>query len=314
MEENNIIENTKKSNKGLIVIIIILLLIIGGLICILIKPDLINFNRTDNKETKETKKSDKKSIKEDDSKEYVYDASYEYDNKNDVYNRGFSGDIEDITYDLGVKILYKHGDEYFKDLVVPYINIDSDDAKKINKEIKEFYLDKAKMYDECAEESRDETKVSCSQVLTYKSYEEKNVLSVLIIYTIQHTAHPIFTFTTYNFDLSTGKELSFDKYLEKIGYKKDDFMVKAKTKLHESMDNYYGKFSGEFAVDLNTNCYSESGTKTCYDIADSLFEKDINDGKTVYLIGENNKPSILAIPYAEAAETTDRQYYVVPIE
>ena len=98
-----------KNNKGLVIITIILgvlVVLMGGYI---VYDKVLNQNN--NSESKENKNSVSKLNS---SKDWVYDADYNlHTNKESYY--GFSDHSKLISA---------------SDLVVPYINIDSDDAKK----------------------------------------------------------------------------------------------------------------------------------------------------------------------------------------
>lgn len=312
MEENM----NKKSNKLLIGIIIILLIIIGCLIFIILKPDVLKFNKTKELKIEEKEKNSKKekSIKLDNNKEYVYKAEYKYDNKYTEYNRGYETDETINTIDrYGIDVKVRYGTEYLSDLSVPYINIDSEYAKKVNKDLENMYTTKAKEFDQCAQDAEGHDKVSCSLVLTYKVFENKDVLSVVVIDSTQATSAWLFNYNIYNFDLKTGNELTFDNYLKKYNYTKEDFLSKAKEKIHSKMKELWT--TGSVIIDLDNACYdNETGSSaSCYDKADVVFDKQVEEGTVKYLVTDN-KPSIFAIPYFEGVENGEISYYLINLE
>ena len=95
----------------------------------------------------------KESIKLDESLDYVYDASYKLDN-----------------------------------IIIPYVNIDSDDAKEVNQELYSLY----------EELVNDELK---NKTVNYDSYINDDVLSIVV--TVSGTNETY----TYKFDLDTGNVL-----------------------------------------------------------------------------------------------------------
>lgn len=104
-----------KNNKGLVIITIILgvlVVLMGGYI---VYDKVLNQNN--NSESKENKESKNSVSKLNSSKDWVYDADYNLPTNKESYY-GFSDHSKLISA---------------SDLVVPYINIDSDDAKKQTK-------------------------------------------------------------------------------------------------------------------------------------------------------------------------------------
>ena len=312
MEENK----NKKFGLFLIVIIVVLLIIIGLLALIIINPDVFKLNKTKEIKIEEKEKNVKKekSIKIDNDKEYAYKAEYKYDNKYTEYNRGYETDETINTIDrYGIDVKVRYGTEYLSDLSVPYINIDSEYAKKVNTDLENLYNAKAKEFDQCAQDAEGHDKVSCSLVLTYKVFENNDVLSVVVIDSTQATSAWLFNYNIYNFDLKTGNELTFNDYLKKYNYTKEDFISKSKEKIHSKMKELWT--SGSVTLDLDNACYdNETGSSaSCYDKADVVFDKQVEEGTVKYLVTDN-KPSIFAIPYFEGVENGERSYYLINLE
>ena len=91
------------------------------------------------------------------------------------------------------------------DLVVPYINIDSNDAKKANKEIYELYENLIKKFNE---NLKDEIWFT---LVEYKTYTNDNIISVVITTESSGTGPTIYDYYTYNFNLNNGKILNIVK-------------------------------------------------------------------------------------------------------
>lgn len=116
-----------KNNKGLVIITIILGVLVVLMVGYIVYDKVLNQNN--NSESKENKNSVSKLNS---SKDWVYDADYDLPTNKESYY-GFSDHSKLISA---------------SDLVVPYINIDSDDAKKANKEIYELYENLIKKFNE----------------------------------------------------------------------------------------------------------------------------------------------------------------------
>ena len=185
-----------KNDKGknvlitIFVSIIILLLIIIFLIYNgTLKLEIIQNNE---------EKNENLNIKINENLEYVYDASYSYDNKYTEFDRTFSENENGTKkiIDFGLEVEYTDGMQYLKNLKIPYINIDSYDAGQVNKELEQLYIENAKTFDSCAEDKI----IGCTQILTYRTYTYESILSVVVIESIQGTSPWVLNYKIYNFD------------------------------------------------------------------------------------------------------------------
>ena len=158
VELNNNENKPKKNNNGKIVILIIIVMIlvlavgIGVGLLISNKRNNNSNNSVNATETQENKQEQTKSSKKiDESKPWVYDAEY---GKDKAVKK-----VESFSSD--------------KDLTVPYININSEDANKANDEIKNIY-----------EETYSKYGSAPSYTIIYSSnyefYENDNILSIVL--------------------------------------------------------------------------------------------------------------------------------------
>ncbi len=156
-------------------IILILVLLVVGLGGYVVYDKVLE---KDDKETKdEVKKDNKKDIKLNENKDYVYDAVYNTDSKYD-------------------------------DFEMPYININSQDATNVNNELKKLYNSYIDDYDKCLIESS-----NCQMELDYEGYDNnKNVISVVIEYSNNNDT----TYLIYNFDKKTGNLVSNEDLLKNV--------------------------------------------------------------------------------------------------
>ena len=207
---NETVNPTQKSGKKATIILgtIVLILVLAVGVCagLLISE---NGNKIINRIEEKIVQSDdnKTSKKIDESKDWVYDADYLKENKK-------------FYRDSAKTEEYANNSD--KDLVVPYININSDYAKKINEKIKALYDDCYEKYGK--EELNAEFKTYYSDVLKYDKYINDNILSVVItlheykIVVDGEISRNNETIYTYNFNLDTLNEASLDEMAKKCGF------------------------------------------------------------------------------------------------
>ena len=267
----------EKENKKLTVLVVILLIIVVGL------GGYITYNKLSSKHNSLEPIENKSTTKLDGSKDYVYDADYTelYNNEHTEYTRG------NTTKKLS-------------DLKVPYINIDSYDAGNANGELKILYKDRAENFDKCAVDSHD-----CYDSITYKSYKYNDILSVVVIYDEALTKE----YKTYNFDLKTGNEITYDEMITRLGYDKSALLDKEKDAIKKEMDE-----SNNPNYDLTKTCGTMDSPKNCYDIAYKMLEDSINDNSIAYFTDEDGKLNIIAVPYTNLAQNSYYAKYVFTIE
>lgn len=157
-EINNKENNPKQNNSKTIILIVITMILIlaigiGGGFLLANKEN--NANNTNTTEIKTNKQEQTKTSKKiDESKPWVYDANYGENKTNKVVENDNNSN---------------------KDLKVPYINIDSEDAQKANEEIKNIYEE---MYSKYGDKTSYGAKII--YLSDYKFYENGNILSVVL--------------------------------------------------------------------------------------------------------------------------------------
>ena len=246
-----------------------------------------------------------KDIRIDTEKDYVYDADYSYDNKYTEFVRKYGNDKVINIDRYGLSVSGRIGKQYLSDLKVPYLNINSDYAKASNEEIKKIYIEYAKRFDACAEIDQDKA-VSCSQILTYKTFKYNNILSVVIISSIQATSKWVLDYNIYNIDLTSGKEIKYSDMVSTLGYDNDTLLDKEKELLKNKMNELWGT-----DFDLNTSCFAED--KNCYNIANKMLETSINDGSILYFVNGNGNLNILVVPYADFVQDGNINRYLIEV-
>lgn len=287
----------EKKNTGLIVLVVILCLLVGGLGGYIICDKVINKDNDINNNVV-------KDIRIDTEKDYVYDADYSYDNKYTEFVRKYGNDKVINIDRYGLSVSGRIGKQYLSDLKVPYLNINSDYAKASNEEIKNIYRI-CKRFDACAEIDQDKA-VSCSQILTYKTFKYNNILSVVIISSIQATSKWVLDYNIYNIDLTSGKEIKYSDMVSTLGYDNDTLLDKEKELLKNKMNELWGT-----DFDLNTSCFAED--KNCYNIANKMLETSINDGSILYFVNDNGNLNILVVPYADFVQDGNINRYLIEV-
>ena len=306
----------KKNNSGMLVGmligIIIMLVVVGGLFA----TGTIGFKTTttDNGQGSENNKS----IKIDESKDYVYDAEYKYDNKYTEFDRT-NGERKDTTIDYyGISVELTAID-YLKNLKVPFININSSDAQTVNKELENLYLKYAKDFDGCAEELKNQNGPGCSQILTYRTYKYNDILSIIVIDGIQGTSPFVFDYHTYNFNITTGKVLNYDEVLQKLNLDKSSTLETLKKNAKEKMDSLNSSWNTK--NDLSNECqYIKDengnplyGTTNCYDITNLLLQKSIDSNEILYFVDDSGDLNVMMILYLAFAQNGDRNHYLIKV-
>lgn len=163
----------------------------------------------------------------------VYDAEYPKDVKGDSY----------IT--IGGKMISA------EDIKAPYINIESEDAKAANAEIKGLFDTFVDYYNESFEE-----KIAYN-LMDYEYAIKDNVLSVVIIQESGGTDIPMMSHTAYNFDMETGARLSHDDMFALAGISSE-----AEEKyIREYVINFQYSVFAKGYMDYSSGYYPEDGVE-----------------------------------------------------
>lgn len=249
--------------SGVLVGLIIGIVLLSG-IYIFINKDSIFGSKNNSNETSNGVNSNSQtvSIKEDDTKDYVYDAEYNNHNMPNGYVKGkASNNSKRISNDIFNSIEVNPSDpQSFDDMKVPYINIKG--AQAINKMIEHNYLDYVQEF--VYYTSNSDEPLPTRSVLTYYTYTSDDVLSIIIAYGQAQTTPISVNYSIFNYDLKTGKLLSNDELIQNLGFINIDEQVKNQLSgfiendwlsdsRHERVFNFG---SGEIdIVEYNVNAY-----------------------------------------------------------
>nr|MCR5146306.1 hypothetical protein [Clostridia bacterium] len=179
---------TAKSSKILITILVSIIVLTGVTTLI-----LANYNPRSNNKPEIKQEQVQKKI--DGSKEWVYDADYGFENK--------------VLKDPWGTATFNSKDM----LIVPYININSEYANSINKEIKELYEREYADFAKTAERNLVWINIK------YEYFYNEDILSVMIWKKKGlMNAGVSNTFTTYNINLNTLNKATLEDCFKAIGY------------------------------------------------------------------------------------------------
>jgi flagellar basal body-associated protein FliL len=223
---NNAPKKEKKIKKGgkvkvvlLAILVLILFLLVGIIAGMMIsgnnKPEFIK-----QIEDKITKQENKDSKKIDESKPWVYDAEY-LNGRTDKTRENYKAS---------------------RDLIAPFININSDDAKKANEDIKALYEELYGKFTENLEVSVgvNQEKVVDGSVyaiskINYEYIVKDNILSILLIYDKGAVPADVSrSYKTYNFNLDTLKFASLEEVGKVCGFNSES---EIKEKINIAMEN-----------------------------------------------------------------------------
>lgn len=291
--------------KGKNIVIIILVVLVLGLSLYIVYDKTLSKENKDNDIDKGFDNGNTVSIKNNEELDYVYDADYTYDNKYQTYeinNDGYQELVEIDKYYNNFKVEYRKGEQRVSDLKVPYINIKSSYGDSVNKELKKLYEDKALEFDENAKES--EEGQQCRQVLTYRTYNYNDMLSVVVIYATQCTAPWNLNYKTYNFDLSTGNEISYKDMVLRLGYAQDTMLEKVDKALKLKMDELFKE------DDLDKGCNNGS---SCYEIAYSKLNNSISDNSVLFFTNNSGVLTIMAVPYNDGVQNGEEHLAMIEV-
>lgn len=168
------------------------------------------------------------------------------------------------------------GNDTYKisDIKVPYININSEDAKQTNEEIEKTYKELIQEFEENANE--DET--MSYTVASYKSYINKDILSVVIEVEKGGTYLPIYEYYTYNFNLKTLELCDYDEIFKVSGNTQSNIKEKLEKAIKE-IEEVQGLEEDMKKEPINTGI--------------QYYNKSVKDSSLQYYLDNNNKLNIV---------------------
>ncbi len=194
------------------------------------------------------------------SKYWIYDADYEKDVLADFYI---------INEPI-----------YAEDIKVPFINIDSNYASLANQEIKKVFDIVIDAYNEGVQNELTHVDID------YQKYIDNDMVSTALWYSIKETAVVNPNYYTYNVDLKTGKEMSFEEVYQKCGFTKDNIDDKVKENITSMMKDRLKNFIDEYYPQgTNFDTYNNESIEN--------YLTSIKNNTLQYFIDENGILSII---------------------
>lgn len=198
---------------------------------------------------------------------YVYDAQYNVD----------TSKVNSYSTNDGTK--YE-----VSDIVVPYVNMVSDDANKINLEIEQLYSKFVEEFKICSQNLNSYIKVG------YQTYITSNIYSVLI--TVQRGFENSMTTEhfAYNFDIISGTKLDYNQVCYIAGISDVGESVKKKIENLEDYNSYYlvpSRNVTQEAADerkIEVDAYKNQ--------VYTYYQEDVLNNKLVYFLDNNLKLNI----------------------
>lgn len=199
----------------------------------------------------------------DNTKDWVYDAEYKKNVNADSYSTDYN------TY-------------YAKDIVVPFININSSYATISNDEIKNVFHDAIKAYNKGISD-----KMTYVDKCNYNKYINNDVLSVLLTFGIGATdiVHP--NYYIYNIDLKTGEKLSYKDIYSAAGFDSSNINAKVEKAITDVMKEELNDFEypSDYLDGTNFNTYNDESITNYY--------KSIINGNLKYFLSNDKELNII---------------------
>lgn len=259
-------DNQKKNTVlyVLIVILFVLVVVLGGYI---IYDKTQNDKPTTLNDTLNANTNNLVS-KVDDAKDWVYDAEYSKNVSADSYSTGYN------TY-------------YSKDIVVPYINVKSSYADSSNSDIKNVFEDAIKTYNNGVSD-----KMTYVDECGYKKYVNNDSLSIVLTYGVGATdiVHP--KYYTYNINLKTGNQLSYEEAYGVAGFNSSNINSKVESAITSIMQEKMSSFSSDnYPVGTNFDTYNNESINN--------YKNSVSNNTLKYFLSDNGKLNVvvkLSIP------------------
>lgn len=212
-------------------------------------------------------------IKIDEDKDLVYDAEYTY------------GNLEGKSYTA------EDGEKYsIEEIKVPFINIDSSDAEKANKEIKTIFEEAAKIFEKELEGEK-----SAYVTAKYEMYENDEKLSITIKTELEKfESFPNIVYYTYNFDLTDGSKLSYEDIYNIANISESEIDEKVEEAITEELEYRWKGLAEGYEDELDE--YTEKTIEN--------YKKSVSNNTIKYFLDEEQKLNIMVALEAPTLDGT----------
>lgn len=192
---------------------------------------------------------------------------------------------EDLIY-TWVSKESKIDNAYELKLNIPRVNISNTAVERFNEKIKELYVNKAN--------DIIRSKSNAIYTVEYMSYINTNILSLVIKSTLKEGNNPQRVIVqTYNYNLSTNEEVTFNQLLEIKGIRESTFENSVLNKVKESNEQ------AQTLKNLGYNVYIRDTSSDIYKL----------ENTTNFILGENNYLYVI-YPYGNSNYTDEMDVVV----
>ncbi len=275
---------TKKVPFKLILLILILVVVIGGGYLVYDKfISTISFKNNAKVNNDENKKNNTDQTKDDNNDKE--------DEKKTISKKKYIKDAEYQSEGLKESYFYYKEKMSPSDIVVPYLNLETESAKEFNKEIKDLYREFIEMYISFSNEGLslkiNETE-SYNYIKTNYTYtQENNIISILIkVNRTSRGSSEVVEYYSFNYDIKKDKILSFEDLCDKLNISYED-AIKKSNKILEIT------FNQQFELSNTPTDKEQKEIQEYINLNKEYFKTQI-DNKTIQgFIDKNNKLKII---------------------
>ena len=208
---------------------------------------------------------------------YDDDDNYNYNGNNNYISKinPTQNWIHDAQYEKNV-LANSYDTYYAKDIIAPFININSNDATMVNEEIKGVFDEAINRYNEGVENK------TSFVTINYEKFIDNNIASVNFWYGKGGTDVIRPDYYTYTFDLTTGKIMSFEELYQKFNFNRNQVDMKIKEEITDEVNDI---FEDSFRNENSTNYINESINN---------YEKNLEDNTLKYFVNNDGELCIIA--------------------
>lgn len=197
---------------------------------------------------------------------------------------------EDLIYTWVTK--ETSNDSYILNLNIPRVNISSTSAQNFNNKIKDIYVNKANEI--ITNRKNNPNFTNTVYTVEYMGYINSNILSLVIKSTLKEGNNPQrIIIGTYNYNLSTNEEISFNQILEIKNLEEDSVKNAIIQKVQKS------NIEAESLKNLGYNVYMRDINSSIYEIKNT----------TNFILGADNNLYVI-YPYGNANYTDEMDIIV----
>ena len=267
------------------------------------KEDLATTNEISNS-ISSNKNQDLNVVKENVSNTISNDTSNEYAAKI-VENRPYIYDAQYLPNGLKVtNYSTNDGSSYStSDIVVPYVNMVSNDASQMNTEIENLYNDYIEEFRICSQNLNSYIKVN------YNSYITSNIYSIVItIYRGQEEKETV-EYIAYNFDIMSGTKLDYNQVCYIAG------INNASESIQKTLNNLedYNKYKLTVNRDVTQSMVDDRNAQidSCQTQVYTLYQENLLNNKLTYYLDNNLKLNVVLKIILPEENTTYEKIVIV---